>query len=225
MIHKTALCCAFSFLHLAPVWSQTNEDISQTLDAIVVEGSRLAQTETEIGSSVSIVTSEDIEELGVDFAVDAIAAAPGVTVNQNGPFGGQAAVRIRGAASEQTLVLIDGIPVNDPSSPGGGFNFARVDSENIERIEVLKGAQSTLWGSDAIGGVVSITTKSASKKLGGSAFAEYGSFSTFRGGASIENGNDKGDFRLAVTGTSTDGISRADENDVNAGLKVPHLAD
>ncbi|MEM1146418.1 MAG: TonB-dependent receptor [Pseudomonadota bacterium] len=215
MSYKFALLSAVSLSLSWPVLAQDASDEAVTLNTVVIEGSRLNQTATEIGSSVSIITADDIEELGVDFAIDAIAAAPGVTVNQNGTFGGQASVRIRGAASEQTLVLIDGIPVNDPSSPGGGFNFARVDTENIERIEILKGAQSTLWGTDAIGGVVSITTKSPEGGLGGSAFAEYGSFNLLRGGASIENGNDQGDFRLAITSTSTDGISRADENDGN----------
>lgn len=216
MFYKTALLGAVS-LSLTPLGlAQSADDEPVKLDTIIIEGSRLNQTATEIGSSVSIITADDIKELGFDFALDAVASAPGVTVNQNGAFGGSSTVRIRGAASEQTLVLIDGIPVNDPSSPGGGFNFARVDTENIERIEVLKGPQSTLWGTDAIGGVVSITTKRPEDGFGGSAFAEYGSFNTMRGGASVENGNDHGDFRLAITGTSTDGISKADENNGNS---------
>ncbi|MEM9572551.1 MAG: TonB-dependent receptor [Pseudomonadota bacterium] len=215
MLYKTALLSAVSFALTCPVLAQVESDSESRQETIVIEGSRLNQTATEIGSSVSVITAEDIDRLGFDFALDAVAAAPGVTINQNGAFGGNASVRIRGAASEQTLVLIDGVPVNDPSSPGGGFNFARVDTESIERIEVLKGPQSTLWGTDAIGGVVSITTKSPDEGFGGSAFAEYGSFNTFRGGASIENGSETGDFRLAVSGTSSDGISKADENNGN----------
>ena len=213
--YKTALLSAISLSVLTPALAQVETDDVATQDTIIVEGSRLNQPITEIGSSVTIITADDIEALGFDFAVDAIASAPGVTVNSNGAFGGNASVRIRGAASEQTLVLIDGVPVNDPSSPGGGFNFARLDTENIERIEVLRGPQSTLWGTDAIGGVVSIVTKTPEEGFGGSAFAEYGSFNTFRGGASVENGSDAGDFRLAVTGISSDGISKADENDGN----------
>ncbi|MEM1088482.1 MAG: TonB-dependent receptor [Pseudomonadota bacterium] len=216
MIYKTALLGAVSLSLALPALAQEVETDQTTLDTVIVEGSRLNQTETEIGSSVTVITAEDIEELGFDFALDAVAAAPGVTINSNGAFGGSASVRIRGASSEQTLVLIDGVPVNDPTSPGGGFNFARLDTENIERIEVLKGPQSTLWGTDAIGGVVSIITKRPDESLGGSAFAEYGSFNTFRGGASIENGSDIGDFRLALTTTTTDGISKADENNGNS---------
>ncbi|MEM1409307.1 MAG: TonB-dependent receptor [Pseudomonadota bacterium] len=218
MNQRPALLGAVSLIVLSAASSafgQSGAGRQDGQDVIVVKGSRLGQTATEVGSSVSIITADDIEKLGFDFAIDAIAAAPGVTVNANGPFGGQASVRIRGAASEQTLVLIDGVPVNDASSPGGGFNFARLDTENIERIEILKGAQSTLWGTDAIGGVVSITTKRPTESLGGSVFTEYGSFDTFRGGASIESAGEQGDFRLAVVGTSSDGISKADENNGN----------
>lgn len=185
------------------------------MDPLVIEGSRLDQRLTEYGSSVSVITSEDIDRLGFDFALDAVAAAPGVTVNSNGPFGGVASVRIRGAGTAQTLVLIDGVPVNDPSTPGGGFDFARLDTADIARIEVLKGPQSTLWGTDAIGGVVSIRTKAPEPGLGGSAFGEIGSFETFRGGASLESGGEAGDFRVAATGITTEGISRADEDNGN----------
>ncbi|MEL6859612.1 MAG: TonB-dependent receptor [Pseudomonadota bacterium] len=215
MLYKTALLSAVSLSLALPVLAQSADDDTTTLDTIVIEGSRLNQTATEIGSSVSVITAEDIDELGFDFALDAVAAAPGVTINQNGAFGGLASVRIRGAQSGQTLVLVDGVPVNDPSSTSGGFNFNAVDTENIERIEVLKGPQSTLWGTDAIGGVVSIITKSPDQGFGGSAFGEYGSFNTFRGGASIENANDQGDFRLAASGISSDGISKADEDNGN----------
>ena len=151
MFYKTALLGAVSLSLVSSALAQTAPSDETTLDTVIVEGSRLNQAATEVGSSVTIITAEDIDELGFDFAIDAVAAAPGVTVNSNGAFGGVASVRIRGASSEQTLVLIDGVAVNDTSSPGGGFNFARLDTENIERIEVLKGPQSTLWGTDAIG--------------------------------------------------------------------------
>ena len=194
------------------VLAEINEGVS---DTITIEGSRLNQTQTEVGTSVSVITVEDLKVLDFDFVLDAIASVPGVTINQNGAFGGAASIRIRGAASEQTLVLIDGVPVNDPTSPGGGFDFARLDTDNIERIEVLKGPQSTLWGTDAIGGVVSIITKRAEQGLGGAAFAEYGSFDTFRGGASLEHGSERGDLRLAVVRSTSNGISKADEDNGN----------
>ena len=215
MSYKTALLSAAAIAVAAPAFAQISETEENRLGPVVVEGSRLDQTATEVGSSVSIISEEDLEQLNLDFALDAVATAPGVTINQNGAFGGSASVRIRGASSGQTLVLIDGVPVGDPSTTDGSFNFAYLDTANIERIEILKGPQSTLWGSDAIGGVVSLTTKQPEPGFGGSAFAEYGSFNTLRGGASVEGANDTGDFRLSATGISTDGISKADEDNGN----------
>ena len=185
------------------------------IDTIVVTATRIEQPVAETGSTVRIIDAEDIAALGFSQALDAIAGAPGVTVNQNGSFGGAASVRVRGAPSAQTLVLIDGVSVNDASAPGGGFNFARLDTENIERVEILSGPQSTLWGSDAIGGVVSIATKRPDEGLGGNLFAQAGSYGAFRGGASVSRGGRAGDFRLAATRLDTDGISRADEKNGN----------
>ena len=197
-----------------PVIAQEENALSDS-DSIIVYGVRLEQSVTEVGSSVSILTAEDIEALGVDYVVDAIATLPGVTINQNGAFGGSASVRIRGASSEQTLVIIDGVVSNDPTSPGGGFNFARLDPTNIDRIEVLKGPQSTLWGTDAIGGVVNIVTKRPAEGLQGNVFAQGGSYNSLRGGAEVASGGDIFDFRLSVSGNSTDGISKADEANGN----------
>ena len=187
----------------------------KNIDTIVVTGTRIEQTAAETGSTVWVIDATEIEALGFDHALDAIAGAPGVTVNRNGAFGGAATVRIRGAASGQTLVLIDGVSVNDASSPAGGFDFSRLDVEDIERIEILSGPQSTLWGTDAIGGVVSITTKRPGDGLGGGVFAQSGSFGAFRGGASISHAGSVGDFRLAATRLNADGISKADERNGN----------
>ena len=188
---------------------------AQNPDEIIVEGLRLPTPLAETGSSVSVITDEDIELRGYAFALDAIAAAPGVTINQNGAFGGLASVRIRGAGSDQTLVLLDGVPVGDPTSVGGGYDLSILDAADIDRIEILKGPQSTLWGSEAIGGVVNIITKRPEEGLSARLFVEGGSFATFRGGASAAGKSDRGDFRLSVSGIRSDGISKADEADGN----------
>ena len=184
-------------------------------DEITVYGVRMDQPVTEVGSSVTIITADDIEARGLDFVLDAIALAPGVTINQNGAFGGVATVRIRGASSEQTLVVIDGVVANDPTTPGGGYDFARLDPNNIERIEVLRGPQSTLWGTDAIGGVINIITKRPAEGASSNVFAQAGSYGSLRGGIDFAGAGDRLDYRLAVTTTSSDGISKADETNGN----------
>ena len=195
--------------------AENNGPAGDIVSEIVVAGTRLGQAAAETGSSVSVIDAGELRALGFNFAVDAVAAAPGVTVNQNGTFGGVANVRIRGAASEQTLVLVDGVPVNDPSTPGGGYDFARMDTGMIERIEILKGPQSSLWGSDAIGGVVSIITRAPEPGTGGGVYADYGSFATGRGGVSFAAAGAAGGFRLAASAMSSDGISKADEANGN----------
>jgi vitamin B12 transporter len=184
-------------------------------DQIIVTASRLHSTLDGSTSAVSVLTDEDLARRQTVFLVDALATLPGITVSQNGAFGGQASVRIRGAASEQTLVLIDGVSVNDPTSPGGGFDAAFLDSNDIARIEVLRGPQSTLWGSDAIGGVINIVTKRPGDGLGGGAYLEAGAFGTARAGGSFFYGGERLDVRIGAALIGADGISKADVRDGN----------
>ncbi|MGI9220486.1 MAG: TonB-dependent receptor plug domain-containing protein [Woeseiaceae bacterium] len=184
-------------------------------DEVIVYGARMQQPVTEVGSSVTIITADEIEAQGFDFVVDALATAPSVTINQNGTFGGSASVRIRGASSEQTLVIIDGVVANDPTSPGGGYDFARLDPSNIERIEILRGPQSTLWGTDAIGGVINIITKRPVEGSSSKVFAQGGSFGSLRAGVDFSGAGERFDYRFAATTNSTDGISKADEANGN----------
>ncbi len=208
-LHSLVLLAGVSALGAPPSLAQTDA-ASSDAETLLITGARLAAPAAERGSSVSIITAEDIALRGLTLVVDALAMAPGVTVNQNGPFGGAATVRIRGASSEQTLVLIDGAPVNDPTSPGGGFDFSTLDTADIERVEILKGAHSTLWGTDAIGGVVNVVTRAPRPGLTGSLLAEAGAFDSRRGGASVGYSGARGSVRAAVTAFSTDGISKAD---------------
>jgi len=210
MIKNPLILCFAALASISALHAQ-EPDHNAPDDTLVVYGTRLDQPATEVGSSVSVLTADEIEALGSSFLLDAIATMPGVTINQNGSFGGIATVRIRGASSAQTLVIIDGVVANDPTSPGGGFDFARIDPANVDRVEVLKGPQSTLWGTDAIGGVVNIVTKRPEEGLNGNVFAQTGSYNSFRGGAEFEGTGDRFDFRLAATGFSSDGISKADE--------------
>ena len=217
-MHRTSTAlAALIALDAATPASAQNETSREAADddVIIVTGLRLPAPATETGSAVTVITAEEIEKRAYAFALDAVAAAPGVTTNQNGTFGGLASVRIRGSAAGQTLVILDGVPLGDPTSVDGGYDFSVFDAAEIARIEVLKGPQSTLWGSDAIGGVVNIVSKAPEPGLALRGFAEGGSFAAFRGGAAASVAGDVGDLRLAVSGARTDGISRADEDDGN----------
>lgn len=203
-------------LTTVPVWAITQPVLAaEQAPEIVVTATRTEIATSQVGSSISVLTAKQIEERQYPFTVDALRSMPGITVSQNGPFGGQALVSIRGAAPEQTLVLIDGVIANDPSNAGASFNFANLDPNDIERIEVLRGPQSTLYGSQAIGGVVNIITKRADAPFAYSAFAEAGSYNTLRSGGTISGREGQTDYRLSLSGVRTNGISKADENDGN----------
>jgi vitamin B12 transporter len=185
------------------------------VDNIVVTANRREQPLSDVGSSVSVLTDLDLIEGQYVFVLDALATVPGVAISQSGSFGGTASVSIRGAGGDKTLVFVDGVRMNDLTSPGSGYDFANLDPYNIERIEVLRGPQSVLYGSDAIGGVVNVITKTGGEGYGGSAFAEVGSFETVRAGASVFGGSRELGFNLSMSGTHTEGISTADEADGN----------
>ena len=191
-----------------------NDLSANEVDEIIVKGARIETPVRNFGSSIFILNSEDIRLRGIRSAIDAISSSPGVTSKKNGSFGGVGSVRIRGAASSQTLVLVDGVPVNDASSPGGGYNFEYLDTSNIERIEVLRGSQSTLWGSDAIGGVVNIFTKSAEDNSV-NILSETGSFGLKKINSEFGLVSNVGKFLFLIDETSLDGISKADKKDGN----------
>lgn len=143
-------------------------------DAIVVTANRTAQPLSRVGQSVSVVDAAEIARRQTATVVDILRTLPGVSIVRNGGIGTATGVFIRGAESDQTVTLIDGVKLNDPSSPGGGFNFGNLLVGNIDRIEVLRGSQSVLWGSQAIGGVINMITRSPTDALAINARAEYG---------------------------------------------------
>jgi vitamin B12 transporter len=154
-----------------------------------------------------VIDRDQIESRGAVFAADILATVPGVVISEDG-FGGTSSLSLRGAPSDKTLVLIDGVPVNDQSQPEGSFDFSSLDLASTQRIEVLSGPQGALWGSDAIGGVVSITSiEPNGLRLAG----EAGSLDTYRETASA--GVSTSGYAAGVTygGFRTAGVPNADE--------------
>ena len=182
----------------------------EDLPEVTITVTRLPTAIDKVGSSVSVITARDIELSQKVVFSDLLSRVPGIAVTRSGGLGGVTTSFVRGAASERTLVLIDGVKMNDFSSPGGGFNFANVLSDDIARAEILRGPQSTLYGTDAIGGVIDIVTASATKPLDISAMAEGGSFGTVRGNAAIGSAGEKYNIRSSVSYIDTKGISSAD---------------
>lgn len=143
-------------------------------DAIVVTATRSEQPLSRIGQSVTVLDAETIRSAQETTVSDLLLTTPGIAVARNGGIGTATTVRIRGAESDQTVALIDGVKLNDPSALGGGYDFANLLVGNIERIEILRGPQSVLWGSQAIGGVVNLITAEPTEDLSVNARAEAG---------------------------------------------------
>lgn len=211
MKKRVLLLGAAAAICALPAFAQDAEE----KDELVVTGTRFATPLDQVGRSVSVITAEDIDLRQQRFVFDALSAAPGVQVIRSGSFGGVSSVSIRGLPSGQTLSVQDGVVLNDPTSFNNSFNFANFDTGDIARIEILRGAQSTLYGSDAIGGVINIVTSDGRDGFGGDAYVEGGSFGTFRGSASLRGGNETASGRFTVSGVTTDGYSAADEADGN----------
>lgn len=178
------------------------------LPPISVTASRTDIPLEQVSGALTIITKQQITHRNAIFVSDILQGVPGVNVSRSGGSGAFTQVRLRGAEANQVLVLIDGIEVNDPAS-GAEFNFAHLPANNIERIEILRGPQSALWGSDALGGVINIITSGAddSKKL--TVKNSYGSDSTYEGGLNFSYGNEKFDTAFGGNFIDTKGINIA----------------
>jgi len=175
------------------------------VDEVVVTATRLPAF-VEDTPSAHVISREEIEDRQAVFAPDILDTVPGLSVFRNGAFGGPAGVRIRGASGDKTLVLIDGVPVNDPSSPAGTYDFSGLDLADVDHIEILSGPQGSIWGSDAIGGVIAFTTRELN---GFSGSFEGGSLNTTRATLAVATANADRAIGVSASGFSTDGISAA----------------
>ncbi len=148
------------------------EAVAKRIEPIVVTATGAEQSSARVPTVIKVQYDNTLHEFSQ--VADGLATIVGVNVTRNGGVGGLSAVRIRGAEGDQTLVLIDGVRVNDPASTGGAFDFGNLLSGNIERVELLRGPNSVPWGSQAIGGVINIVQAPATSDWQATARAEYG---------------------------------------------------
>ena len=187
-----------------PAWAEEAPDPD---DDIVVLASGFEEQRIKTGQAISVVTRERLDQLQSTTVMDALRTLPGVSVAKRGTIGGQSSVFIRGANSSQTLVLIDGVRVNDPSSPNAAFDFGPLLVGNAHRVELLRGPNSIVWGSQAIGGVVDVEMRKPEGPLEIDADLEYGSNDTVSGSANLSGTAGILEAGLGGSFFRTDGIS------------------
>ncbi len=179
---------------------------------VVVTATRLETPAKEIASSVTVITREKLEQSKKATVIEALQEVLGVSIIQNGPPGAAASVFLRGANSEHTLILMDGVELNDPISPSRSFDLAHLTLDNVERIEILRGPQSTLYGSDALGGVVNIITKKGQGKPEFSLSSLAGSYGTIITSAGINGSTERMQYSLGTSYFRSNGFSAASAN-------------
>ncbi|HYA48183.1 MAG TPA: TonB-dependent receptor [Burkholderiales bacterium] len=178
---------------------------------LVVTATRVETPGREVASSVTVITCQELLRTRRTMVLEALEDVIGLSVIQNGGPGATASVSIRGANSEHTLVLIDGVAVNDPINPSRSYDLAHLSVVQVERIEVLRGPQSPLYGSDAMGGVINIITRKGRGRPQLSLSASGGSYGTAAGEAGLSGSSGRADYTLGLSAYRTTGVSAASD--------------
>ncbi|SDZ93071.1 vitamin B12 transporter [Desulfuromusa kysingii] len=194
----------------APLWAEVVK-----MDPVVVTATRTGTPLSQIASSVTVITAAEIEAKQQTQVIDVLRSVPGVNIVQTGSRGGQTSVYLRGTDSRHTLILIDGIEYKDTASIGGIANIENLGTDNIAQIEIVRGAQSVLYGSDAIGGVINIITKTGARVPEGYVSVEGGSDNTWIKKSGVAAGSETTTFAASISRIDTDGFSAASEKDGN----------
>jgi len=195
-------------LHAQPE-SGTETNPVNLNDSIAVTANRTPTPLNEIASSITVITREEIEKSQTAFVAHLLRNVPGLDVVQSGGLGKFTSVFIRGANTHHTLVLLDGIPLNDPGSPNNAADLSTLMTAKIDRIEILRGPQSVLYGPEAIGGVIQIFTKAGENKNNLSVSSESGSFNSFNLTGNFSGKVDKLGYSIGGERYQTHGISSA----------------
>ncbi len=184
---------------------------TKSLDEVIVTANKISQKQSTTGKVVAVIDQATLQRNAGKTIAEIINYQAGVFINgANNGLGTNQDVYMRGSNSGNTLILIDGIPVGDASQINNSFDLNNIAIGQVERIEILKGAQSTLWGSDAVAGVINIITKKdGAKKIGATGLLSYGSYNTLRGNAGINGAVDKFTYNVNYNFTNSKGFSSA----------------
>ena len=220
-----ALACALSVTAF-PTHAREGESPPpqhKEIETLVVTAHRVPVESRNVDSALSIVDRNLLTHRQQVFAANVLQDLPGVAVSRASGYGSQTQVRIRGAEANHVLVLIDGVEANDPAG-NDEFDFTSLTSYDIQEMEVLRGPQSALWGSDATAGVISITTRRGSAPVGGSVFVESGSENTLFTGGRLSLNTERGGMDLNASYFDTDGKSAAAAGDEDDGYENLNLS-
>jgi vitamin B12 transporter len=213
MLSAIGLCLLSLIQHIPPASFDGQADKPGPPDErreIVVQAARIETPLKELAGAVTVITSEDLARRKATTVLEVLEEALGASTTRNGGPGGAASLFLRGANSEHTLVLVDGVEVNDPANPSRSFDLAHLSTAGVEQVEILRGPQGTLYGSDAIGGVVNIVTRKGQGKPSVRLTGRGGSFRTLSSSLAVSGSTGALDFSLAASAFSSAGISAAD---------------
>lgn len=187
----------------AAIYAQDN-----TTPGIVISAAKLPQPKDKVGSAVTVINRAQLEKSGASQVYDVLKSVPGLTLTRNGGAGSTSLVRLRGSSPGQVRVMIDGIYVNDPGNANAEFDFNNLLVNDIERIEVLRGPQSALYGSNAMGGVINIITRRGEGEPQYTGLLEAGSFDTYRQAVGVSGSEGRVNYSAQAQNFTTQGFSR-----------------
>ena len=216
-MHYLCLTMAFAGSLAAAPAGFANEK-QEELETIVVTASRIPVPIAEVASSVTVIERQHIVDRQSIFVSDLLRDVPGVAVSRQGPAGTVTDVRVRGAEANQVMVLVDGIKANDPAFTDT-FSFTDLTAFDVERVEVVRGPQSALWGSDAMAGVIKVITRRPEEGSTTEAFLEGGSFETIAAGGRFATQTDRYQFDGSLSYLDSDGSNIARSGDENDGYE------
>ncbi|MDK9693517.1 MAG: TonB-dependent receptor [Sulfurimonas sp.] len=208
---------------LATALCAQNQYALEKIDVVASQGTTLEKK--DVTDSVIVITKEAIEESRVTTLADALSRLGNIAMTQSGGAGQNASMFVRGMDNKRTVVLIDGVRYNDPTTVSSVAQFEHIMLSNVERIEIIKGAQSGVWGADASGAVINIVTTKAAKGLHGAANVEYGSFETKKSALEASYKEEGFDFSAGGSYYKTDGFSATEpkQSEANYGKRGDEL--